>query len=59
LRGRPSIINLPVEKSNLIELTEIDRNENHKPVVGFKIANEKLIGQWRGDGRFFSFDAAP
>ena len=55
-----SVINLSVaRKGDLFELTETDSKETPKPVFSFRIKGEKLVGQWRGAGKTYYFEAGP
>lgn len=47
------------QKGDKFELTEYESKETPKPVLSFRIENEKLIGDWRGNGKIYSFEAAP
>lgn len=55
-----TVINLSVKrKDDLFELMETDSKETPKPVLSFKVKGDRLVGEWRGRGKVYSFDAAP
>lgn len=55
-----TVINLSVgRKGDLFELTEVDSKESPKPVLSFKVKGGRLVGEWRGGRKTYSFEAAP
>ena len=47
------------KKGDLVELTETDSKEDPKPVLSFRVKDNKLVGEWRGGGKVFTFEATP